>query len=142
MVRGVQCKLSQSQQQYWDVKSKYRDVVLFFKIGKFYELYEEDAQIGHDELGWKLTVSGVGHCRQVYLLSPWSCLRMVPQLEASSNKRNPRRKEWSDNAQLDGLGRSLRRQVGCPESGVEAAAAKLVARGHKVRDRKRWPCEQ
>jgi hypothetical protein len=65
-----QCKLSQSQQQYWDVKSKYRDVILFFKIGKFYELYEEDAQIGQDELGWKLTVSGVGHCRQVRLQSP------------------------------------------------------------------------
>jgi hypothetical protein len=37
-------------------------------------------------LGWKLTISGVGQCRQ----------------------------------------------VGCPESGVDAAAAKLVSRGHKV----------
>eukprot|EP00959_Pyramimonas_sp_CCMP1952_P127302 2662558-Pyramimonas_sp.AAC.1 len=59
-------KLSPSQQQYWDVKRKYRDVVIFFKVGKFYELYEEDAQVGHDELGWKMTVSGVGHCRQLY----------------------------------------------------------------------------
>jgi DNA mismatch repair protein MSH6 len=31
------------------VKKMYRDVILFFKIGKFYELYEDDAQIGHDE---------------------------------------------------------------------------------------------
>lgn len=38
---------------------------LFYKIGKFYELYEDDAQIGADHLGWKLTHSGVGHCRQV-----------------------------------------------------------------------------
>ena len=38
-------KLSASQKQYWDVKSKFRDVVLFFKVGKFYELYEDDAEI-------------------------------------------------------------------------------------------------
>ena len=79
-------KLSASQKQYWDVKSKYRDVVLFFKVGKFYELYEDDAEIGCAALDWKMTVSGVGHCRQ----------------------------------------------VGCPESGVEAATAELVRRGHKV----------
>ena len=33
--------------------------------GKFYELYEVDAEVGHKELNWKLTVSGVGKCRQV-----------------------------------------------------------------------------
>ena len=79
-------KLSASQKQYWDVKSKFRDVVLFFKVGKFYELYEDDAEIGCAALDWKMTVSGVGHCRQ----------------------------------------------VGCPESGVDAATAELVRRGHKV----------
>lgn len=54
-----------SQKQYWEIKQKYRDVILFFKVGTFYELYEDDAQIGHDVMGWKMTVSGVGHCRQV-----------------------------------------------------------------------------
>ena len=54
-----------SQKQYWEIKQKYRDVVLFFKIGTFYELYEDDAQIGHDVLGWKMTITGVGQCRQV-----------------------------------------------------------------------------
>lgn len=62
---GVWPKLSASQKQYWETKHKYRDVILFFKIGSFYELYEEDAQIGHDVLGWKLTLTGVGACRQV-----------------------------------------------------------------------------
>lgn len=33
--------------------------------GKFYELYELDAEIGHKELDWKITQSGVGKCRQV-----------------------------------------------------------------------------
>ncbi|CAI9100302.1 OLC1v1037275C1 [Oldenlandia corymbosa var. corymbosa] len=58
-------KMSASQKQYWDVKCQYMDVVLFFKVGKFYELYEIDAEIGHKELDWKMTVSGVGKCRQV-----------------------------------------------------------------------------
>ncbi|XP_059286682.1 DNA mismatch repair protein MSH7 isoform X3 [Lycium ferocissimum] len=58
-------KMSASQKQYWDVKRKYMDIVLFFKVGKFYELYELDAEIGHKELDWKMTQSGVGKCRQV-----------------------------------------------------------------------------
>ncbi|GAB2292219.1 DNA mismatch repair protein msh7 [Dionaea muscipula] len=58
-------KMSASQKQYWSVKCQYMDVVLFFKVGKFYELYELDAEIGHKELDWKMTYSGVGKCRQV-----------------------------------------------------------------------------
>ncbi|KAG5595362.1 hypothetical protein H5410_036594 [Solanum commersonii] len=50
-------KMSASQKQYWDVKCKYIDIVLFFKVGKFYELYELDAEIGHKELDWKMTQS-------------------------------------------------------------------------------------
>ncbi|PWA57243.1 MUTS-like protein [Artemisia annua] len=51
-------KMSASQKQYWSVKSEYMD-------GKFYELYEVDAEIRHKELDWKMTMSGVGKCRQV-----------------------------------------------------------------------------
>lgn len=58
-------KMSTSQKQYWTTKCKYMDVVLFFKVGKFYELYEVDAEIGQKELDWKMTISGVGKCRQV-----------------------------------------------------------------------------
>ncbi|RAL37216.1 hypothetical protein DM860_004138 [Cuscuta australis] len=58
-------KMSATQKQYWEVKCRYMDVVLFFKVGKFYELYELDADIGHKELDWKITLSGVGKCRQV-----------------------------------------------------------------------------
>ncbi|KAM3347697.1 hypothetical protein ACQJBY_021561 [Aegilops geniculata] len=58
-------KMSASQKQYWTIKCKYMDVLLFFKVGKFYELYEVDAEIGQKELDWKMTISGVGKCRQV-----------------------------------------------------------------------------
>lgn len=37
--------------------------------GKFYELYEGDAEIGQKEMDWKLTLSGVGKCRQVITLN-------------------------------------------------------------------------
>lgn len=37
--------------------------------GKFYELYELDAEIGHKELDWKITMSGVGKCRQVIIFN-------------------------------------------------------------------------
>lgn len=51
--------------QYWDIKSRYMDVLLFIKVGTFYELYQDDADTVCELLGWKLTVTGVGQCRQV-----------------------------------------------------------------------------
>ena len=39
-------KFTPAQEQYWGIKSKHADMILFFKVGKFYELFEEDALIG------------------------------------------------------------------------------------------------
>jgi DNA mismatch repair protein MSH6 len=43
------------EKQYWDIKRKLWDTVVFFKKGKFYELYENDATIGHQLFDLKLT---------------------------------------------------------------------------------------
>ncbi|PWN40848.1 DNA mismatch repair protein Msh6 [Ceraceosorus guamensis] len=43
------------EKQFWEIKQKHWDTVLFFQKGKFYELYEEDALIGHREFDLKLT---------------------------------------------------------------------------------------
>jgi DNA mismatch repair protein MSH6 len=48
-------KLSNFEQQYWSIKQKFWDTVVFFKKGKFYELYENDATIGHQLFDLKLT---------------------------------------------------------------------------------------
>lgn len=48
-------KLSDFEKQYWDIKSKFMDTIVFFKKGKFYELYENDATIGHQLFDLKLT---------------------------------------------------------------------------------------
>ncbi|GAA6027763.1 hypothetical protein JCM8097_008022 [Rhodosporidiobolus ruineniae] len=41
--------------QFWEIKQHHYDTVLFFQKGKFFELYEEDAAIGHREFDLKLT---------------------------------------------------------------------------------------
>jgi DNA mismatch repair protein MSH6 len=48
-------ELSAFEQQYWNIKKNLMDTVVFFKKGKFYELYENDATIGHQLFDLKLT---------------------------------------------------------------------------------------
>ena len=48
-------KFSPFEQQYWEIKHKLWDTIVFFKKGKFYELYENDATIGHQLFDLKLT---------------------------------------------------------------------------------------
>lgn len=48
--------------QWWEIKSRYADVILFFKIGKFYELYHMDAVIGIQELNLIAVKGNFAHC--------------------------------------------------------------------------------
>ena len=41
------------------------DIVCWFKVGAFYELYEDDATVGHQVFGLTVTYTGVGKCKQV-----------------------------------------------------------------------------
>ncbi|GAA5834415.1 hypothetical protein JCM5353_008937 [Sporobolomyces roseus] len=43
------------ERQFWEIKQKHFDTVLFFQKGKFFELYEDDARIGHTAFDLKLT---------------------------------------------------------------------------------------
>ncbi|KAI8335064.1 muts domain V-domain-containing protein [Chlamydoabsidia padenii] len=43
------------EKQFWEIKSKQWDSVVFFKKGKFYELYEKDADLGHQHFDLKMT---------------------------------------------------------------------------------------
>lgn len=43
------------ERQYWEIKRKHFDTILFFQKGKFYELFETDAEIGQSVLGLKMT---------------------------------------------------------------------------------------
>ncbi|KAK3934309.1 putative dna mismatch repair protein msh6 protein [Diplogelasinospora grovesii] len=48
-------QFSPFEKQYWEIKQKLWTTVVFFKKGKFYELYENDATIGHQLFDLKLT---------------------------------------------------------------------------------------
>ncbi|MDA9128907.1 hypothetical protein N9J72_00325 [Candidatus Gracilibacteria bacterium] len=41
--------------QYYEIKNQYADSILFFRMGDFYEMFEDDAKIAHKILGITLT---------------------------------------------------------------------------------------
>ncbi|MHA1383578.1 MAG: DNA mismatch repair protein MutS [Candidatus Helarchaeota archaeon] len=51
-------KLTPMMKQYYDVKKKYKDCVLLFRLGDFYESFDKDAEILSKELGIVLTRRG------------------------------------------------------------------------------------
>ncbi|CAH2095409.1 unnamed protein product [Euphydryas editha] len=50
-----------AHKQWWEIKSKHFDSVLFFKVGKFYELYHMDAAVGVNELGFSYMKGEFAH---------------------------------------------------------------------------------
>lgn len=58
------------EKQFWEIKQNHYDTVLFFQKGKFYELYEDDALIGHQEFDLKLTDRVKMKMVSLYLDSP------------------------------------------------------------------------
>ncbi|OWB73910.1 hypothetical protein B5S31_g3677 [[Candida] boidinii] len=56
-------KFTPFETQYWEIKSKMWDSVVFFKKGKFYELYENDADIAHQKYELKLAGGGRANMR-------------------------------------------------------------------------------
>ena len=53
-------KLSPMMQQYLDIKDKYSDTIIFFRLGDFYEMFFEDAVICSRELELTLTGRNAG----------------------------------------------------------------------------------
>ncbi len=56
-------KFSAFEKQYWAIKCKMWDTVVFFKKGKFFELYENDADIAHQKFDLKLAGTGRANMR-------------------------------------------------------------------------------
>ncbi|KAF9348583.1 DNA mismatch repair protein msh6 [Mortierella sp. NVP85] len=53
--KGAWNNFTEFERQFWEIKGQHFDSVVFFKKGKFYELYENDADIGHQQFDLKLT---------------------------------------------------------------------------------------
>ncbi|HET7295775.1 MAG TPA: DNA mismatch repair protein MutS [Gemmatimonadales bacterium] len=54
-------------QQYRDIKARYPDTILFFRMGDFYEMFEDDARLAARELGLTLTSRNNGGAAEVPL---------------------------------------------------------------------------
>ena len=61
-------------QQWWDAKREHYDCVIFFRKGYFYELFNQDADIGRQVLGLKVTARGEMKLAGVPMtqLEPWA----------------------------------------------------------------------
>ena len=54
-------KVTPMMEQYLDIKSRHSDELLFFRLGDFYELFNEDALIASRVLNITLTGSPTGN---------------------------------------------------------------------------------
>src|SRR5256885_15184436 len=54
-------------QQYRDIKARYPQTILFFRMGDFYEMFEDDARLAARELGLTLTSRNNGGAAEVPL---------------------------------------------------------------------------
>ena len=54
-------------QQYRDIKARYPQAILFFRMGDFYEMFEDDARLAARELGLTLTTRNNGGAAEVPL---------------------------------------------------------------------------
>ncbi|HBY72575.1 MAG TPA: hypothetical protein DEG06_10090, partial [Lachnospiraceae bacterium] len=53
-------ELTPLMQQYMQIKDQYKDCILFYRLGDFYEMFYEDANICSKELEITLTGKNVG----------------------------------------------------------------------------------
>ena len=56
-------ELSPMMQQYMDIKKQYKDEILFYRIGDFYEMFFDDALTASRELDLTLKI-GRASCRE------------------------------------------------------------------------------
>ncbi|MFH1277033.1 MAG: DNA mismatch repair protein MutS [Candidatus Eisenbacteria bacterium] len=58
--------------QYWKIKERYKDAILFFRMGDFYEMFHEDAETASRVLGLTLTSRSKGEGSSIPLAGvPW-----------------------------------------------------------------------
>ncbi|WP_408956059.1 DNA mismatch repair protein MutS [Natroniella sp. ANB-PHB2] len=53
-------KLTPMMQQYYSIKDEYQDAILFFRLGDFYEMFNDDAKVAARELELTLTARNKG----------------------------------------------------------------------------------
>eukprot|EP01083_Nonionella_stella_P251278 867122_1 len=49
--KNVLEKMTAAVRRYWQINHEYWDCIIFYKVGRFYEIYDHDAVTCHNELG-------------------------------------------------------------------------------------------
>ena len=62
-------KLTPMMEQYFQIKNKYKDCILFYRLGDFYEMFYEDALTASRELEITLTGKNCGDRKSTRLNS-------------------------------------------------------------------------
>ena len=110
------------EKQYWEIKQNLWDTIVFFKKGKFYELYENDATIGHQLFDLKLTdrvnmrMVGVpemslDHWANQFVAKGFKIAR-VDQMESALSKEMRERDE-KDAKKPSKIDKVIRRELAC-----------------------------
>ena len=68
-------ELTPVMQQYMAIKNEYKDCIVFYRLGDFYEMFFEDAHIASKVLELTLTGRNCGQCTHVR--SAFSCLGVL-----------------------------------------------------------------
>ena len=114
---GAWNNFSPFEKQYWAIKQNLWDTIVFFKKGKFYELYEKDATIGHQEFDFKMTdrvnmrmvgvpESSLDHWVNQFIAKQYKVAR-VDQMETNLGKEM---RERQDKAKKDKV---ITRELAC-----------------------------
>ncbi|RQM08847.1 hypothetical protein DH86_00002962 [Scytalidium sp. 3C] len=114
------------EKQYWEIKQKFWDTIVFFKKGKFYELYENDATIGHQLFDLKLTdrvnmrmvgvpESSLDHWANQFVAKGYKIAR-VDQCESALGKEM-RERDGSATASKGKADKIIRRELACVLTG-------------------------
>ncbi|UNI24880.1 DNA mismatch repair protein msh6 [Purpureocillium takamizusanense] len=115
-------KFSPFEKQYWEIKQNLWDTIVFFKKGKFYELYENDATIGHQEFDFKMTdrvnmrmvgvpESSLDHWVNQFIAKQYKVAR-VDQMETNLGKEMRERQDKNKKAD-----KVISRQLACVLTG-------------------------
>ena len=81
-------ELSPMMQQYMRIKEQYKDAILFFRLGDFYEMFYDDAKIVSSELDLTLTGKDCGKGERAPMCGiPYhSCESYIARLVSSGYK--------------------------------------------------------
>ncbi len=67
-------ELTPMMQQYMETKKEYKDCILFYRLGDFYEMFFEDALTASKELEITLTGKKSGHPCAGFRIMQWTAI--------------------------------------------------------------------